>query len=272
MEYETIDNTRVPKLGFGTFMIKDRTCYESVTDALQVGYRHIDTARIYGNEDQVGKAIAESGIKREDLFITTKLWRDELRAEQVPDALEDSLKDLQTDYVDLCLIHWPVEDVPVAETLGAMRQLQEQGLIRHLGVSNFTTYHLEQVQKTGIRIITNQVEYHAMLDQSELLQKLKSMDMTLSAYSPLARGRLIDHPVLNKIAEKHGKTSSQVALRWLLDQDSVWVLPKSSTSERRRSNFDLFDFRLDDQDHHLINNELEKNKRIINPEFAPAWD
>lgn len=272
MEFDHIDGSDVPRLGFGTFMMEGQTCFESVKDALKIGYRHIDTARIYGNESEVGEAIAQSGLKREDIFLTSKLWRDELRGEQVGPAVSSSLKNLQTDYLDLCLIHWPVDDVPVAETIEAMRQEQQKGKIKHLGVSNFTTYYLEQIEKSGIRTITNQVEYHAMLDQSALRKKLKVMNMTLSAYSPLARGRLIDHPLLDEIGEKYDKSSSQVALRWLLDQDDVWVLPKSATHERRKSNFELFDFQLDEEDHMTINNEFEKNKRVINPEFAPSWD
>lgn len=271
METDQIDGSEIPRLGFGTFQIKGSQCSESVEDALEVGYRHIDTARIYGNEEEVGQALKNSGVDREDVFLTTKLWRDELHPDQVPKAVASSLQQLQTDYIDLCLIHWPVNDIPVAETLQAMDEEKQKGNLRHLGVSNFTTYHLEKVRQSGIRVITNQVEYHAMLDQTELIEMLHQMNMTLSAYSPLARGRLTDHPVLKEIGNKYDKLPSQVAIRWLLDQDNMWVLPKSTSPERRRSNFDVFDFSLDQEDNERIKS-LEKNRRVINPDFAPVWD
>ena len=271
MEIEIIDGSNIPRMGFGTFQITGEECIRSVEDAIAIGYRHIDTARAYGNETEVGKAIKNSGVSREELFLTTKIWRDELHPERIPRAISSSLKNLQTDYVDLCLIHWPVEDVPVADTLGAMEKEKQKGNIRHLGVSNFTTRHLQQVEQSGVRTITNQVEYHAMLDQSKVMNKLREMDMSLSAYSPLARGRLIDHPVLQRIGEKYGKLPSQVALRWLLDQQSIWVLPKTKSHERRVTNFEVFDFHLDEEDHEKIR-AMYKNVRVISPEFAPEWD
>ncbi len=271
MEFDNIDGSDIPRLGFGTFQIKGEQCRESVEDALNLGYRHIDTARIYGNEEEVGKAISKSGIPREQLFLTTKLWRDELTPDEVPKAVASSLKNLQTDYVDLCLIHWPVNDVPIAETLQAMEEEKQKGHLKHLGVSNFTTYHLDKAEQSGVRLITNQIEYHAMLDQSDVMEKLRQMNMSLSAYSPLARGRLSDHPVLKEVGKKFNKLPSQVALRWLLDQEEVWVLPKSTSHERRKSNYDVFDFNLDEEDFERIKT-LEKNKRVINPDFAPVWD
>jgi len=243
---------------------------EAVRDALEIGYRHIDTARAYGNEREIGRAIADSEVDRAEVFLTTKLWYTRLRAAEVREQLEDSLHDLGTDYVDLLLVHWPNASVPVAETLGAMSQLRDAGKVRHLGVSNFPSALAREALELA-PIITDQVEYHPYLGQPELLALARERDLMLTAYSPLAHGALLDDPVLRGIAGALGKSPGQVALRWLLHQPQVAVLPKAAAHANRAANFDVFGFELDDEQRGAIA-ALERGERTANPSWAPEWD
>lgn len=272
MKYISVNDEAIPALGFGTFQMSGDNCRESVHDALDIGYRHIDTARMYGNETQVGQGIRDSGVDRSELFLTSKVWYDDLHEDEVIRETENSLRELNTDYLDLLLIHWPNEQIPLAETMKAMEKLQDQGKIRHCGVSNFTVALMKQVEKTGTLIITNQVEYHPLLSQDKLLAYIrKKSNLFLTAYCPLAKGELVNEPVLRDIGNQYGKTPSQVALRWLVEQQDVAAIPKASSHRHRVSNFDIFDFDLSDEDRQAVA-ELPKNRRKINPSFAPQWD
>ena len=208
-------------------------------DALEIGYRHVDTARAYGNEREVGRGIADSKVDRSDIFLTTKLWYSRLRADEVHEQLEGSLRDLGTDYVDLLLIHWPNPAVPLAETLGAMSELRDDGLVRHLGVSNFPSALLREALELA-PIITDQVEYHPYLGQPELLGLARERDLMITAYSPLAQGEVLREPVIGRIAEAHGRSGAQIVLRWLLDQPQVAAVPKAAGREHRAANLDVF--------------------------------
>ena len=260
----------MPPLGLGTWQITGRDCVEAVEDALSLGYRHIDTARVYDNEAEVGEALGNSDVPREDVWVTTKLWRDGLRASQVREQLEGSLRALRAEYVDLLLIHWPNDDVPLAETLGAMAELRDAGKARNLGVSNFPSALLREA--AGIeRVYADQVEYHAYLGNQPLLEACREHDVVLTAYSPFAHGELLGDPVLREIADERAATPAQVALRWLLDQPNVAAVPKAASHENRAKNLQALEIALSDSDRERID-ALPKDRRVIDPGWAPRWD
>src|SRR4051794_8588228 len=267
---ETIEvqGTRVPRLGFGTWQIEGSDATEAVRDALEIGYRQIDTARAYGNEAEVGAGIADSGVDREEIFLTTKLFPGDFEPDAVKAAAEDSLRSLRTDYLDLLLLHWPDDSVPLERTLGALVQLREAGKIRNLGVSNFPAGLLAQALEHA-PVFCDQVEYHPFLGQDRLLGLARERDVLVTAYSPLAHGRVPHDETLTKIGEAHGKTAGQVALRWLLDQPSVSPIPKASSHERRGEKFEGFGFSLVDDQKARI--ELRPKERPpSDPEFSPS--
>jgi 2,5-diketo-D-gluconate reductase B len=272
MEFVDMKGASMPVLGFGTWQLTGDDCVRAVRTALGIGYRHIDTAQAYGNEAEVGRALAGSGIPRDELFLTTKVWMDNLAAPQVKASVEESLRKLGTDHVDLLLQHWPSQDVPIAESLGAMAELQKAGKVRAFGVSNFPVALMrEAVEQLGFDVACNQVEYHALLSQRPVLDYARAHGIVVTAYSPLARGKLLNDPTLTRIGEKHGKSASQVALRWLVEQPGVAAIPKASSERNARRNFEIFDFRLDEDDRRAIA-ALARNERQVSPSWAPAWD
>lgn len=247
MEYYEGQTAQIPKLGVGTWQNTGRRCRQSVEDALELGYRHIDTAQAYENEAAVGAGIAAATVPRDEIFLTTKLWRSNLRAPAVKSSVHASLDQLSVDTLDLLLIHWPHPRVPLAETLGAMSDLKADGLVRHLGVSNFTARQLtDAIRIADAPIVTNQVLYHPYKDQSRLLEVCRENDVALTAYSPLARGAVLDDPVLTRIGRLYEKSPAQVALRWLLQQPGVVTIPKASSREHLAENIAIFDFTLTD--------------------------
>jgi 2,5-diketo-D-gluconate reductase B len=265
-----VQGTRVPVLGFGTWLIEGADATEAVRDALAIGYRQIDTARAYGNEREVGRGIADSGVAREEIFLTTKVPHDEASADEVQRDCEQSLERLGVDYLDLLLLHWPSPDVPLEETLKALTALRADGRIRSLGVSNFPAGLLKQALDMA-PVFCNQVEYHPFLDQSRLLELARANDVLITAYSPLAHGKVPHDETLNRIGQAHDKTAGQVALRWLLDQDHVSPIPKASSHERRVENFEVFDFELSAEERAEIDG-LPKDVRTADPPWAPNWD
>ncbi len=269
MIYHTIRGVQVPALGFGTWPLKGDECREAVRDALSAGYRHVDTARMYGNEEEVGKGVREGGVPREEIFLTTKLWYTELTRGKVVDSLHSSLRRLQTEYVDLLLVHWPSFDVPLAETMEAMTGLQQQGKVRQVGVSNFPPGLLQEALGYA-PVFCNQVEYHPFLAQTALLDVCRQNDVLLTAYSPIAHGAVMEAPVLGDIGRKYGKSPVQVTLRWLVQQPHVAAIPKAASPDRRRQNLDIFDFELTPAEMEQIFG-LDQGKRLINPHHAPQW-
>ena len=266
----TVRGVAVPKLGFGTWQITGEDCVEAVRDALAIGYRHIDTARAYENEAEVGRGIAGSGVDRADIFLTTKIWTADFEPGRLRAAAEDSLSKLGTDYVDLLLLHWPNPDVAVEDTLGALVELRDAGRIRELGVSNFPAGQLRRALDVA-PVFTNQIEFHPFLRQPAQFEISAEHDMMITAYAPLAHGKVPDDPTLREIGEAHGKSPGQVALRWLIDQPRVAAIPKASSHERRAENFDVFDFALSDEERDRID-ALPKDQRDFSPSFAPDWD
>jgi diketogulonate reductase-like aldo/keto reductase len=270
MIYRKIGETLVPALGFGTFELTGEKGIQAILHALELGYRHLDTARMYGNEKEVGKSIQKSGLSRGDLFITSKAWSDRLRKQDLLDEIDRSLEALNTDYCDLYLIHWPNPQIPLEESFEALVAAQEAGKIKFIGVSNFPSNLLQRACELA-PIKVNQVEYHVFLSQKKLLEKAVALDVCLTAYCPLAKGVAVDHKELSKIGEKYAKSSAQVALRWLLEQDRVMAIPRSENKDHISSNLDVFDFELSSEDKEEIE-KLPKELRQINPSFAPNWD
>jgi 2,5-diketo-D-gluconate reductase B len=266
----TVQGTSIPRLGFGTWELNGSDATDGVRDALEIGYRHVDTARAYENEAEVGEALAASGVDRGEIWLTTKVFPTDFEPARFKAAAEDSLRRLRTDWLDLLLLHWPSNDVPLERTLAALGELQDAGKVRHAGVSNFPAGMLEQALGL-LPLLADQVEYHPYLAQDELLRTAEERDLMLTAYSPLARGRVPRDPELTAIGEQHGKSAGQVALRWLLDQPNVTAVPKASSHERRLENLDVFDFVLSDADRERIA-ALPKDRRGIDPSWGPDWD
>ena len=266
----TVQGITIPKLGFGTWRITGSACVEAVRDALEIGYDHIDTAAAYGNEAQVGQALHDSGRNRDEVFITTKLWYEDLSAIGVHDQLEQSLRDLRTEYVDLLLIHWPDTRVPLAETLTAMLEARDKGRVRHLGVANFPSATLREALEHA-PLLCDQVEYHPYLGQPQILELARERDLMVTAYSPLGQGEVLRDRVIGEIAEAHGRTPAQIVLRWLLDQPNVAAVPKAASREHRAANLEVFDFALSDEQRARIAG-LERGRRTIAPSWAPDWD
>jgi 2,5-diketo-D-gluconate reductase B len=267
-----MDTLFLPKLGLGTWPLSGDSGQAAVESALSLGYRHIDTGQMYGNEREVGAAIAVSGLPRTEIFLTSKVCHALATPEQTRVSLDESLERLRTDYLDLCLIHWPREGLDIPGVLEMLMRAQQVGKARLIGVANFPLRLLKlAVDEVRAPIVCDQVEYHVLLDQTPLLNWLRAHDMTLIAHVPLARGRLINHPELAKIGAKHGATSAQVALKWLLDQDHVAAIPKAGRPASQRENLGALNLTLDDADRAAIA-ALPKDQRVVDPPFAPKWD
>lgn len=272
MIYRTVMGEKVPALGFGTWRLGGTEAVKAVRHALDVGYRHIDTAIRYENEAEVGQAIAESLVDRSEIFLTTKLRRTDLARDDVLKRTSESLARLRTDYVDLLLLHWPNEAVPLAETMEALAEVQSKGQARHIGVSNFPTALMtEAVETCGAKVFANQVEYHPFLSQRAVLDYARAHGILVTAAVSLARGAVDREPRLQAIGERHGKTPAQVTLRWLVQQENVAAVPKSAHPDRISSNFDIFDFALSEGEMAEIS-ALGGNRRLVDPDWAPAWD
>ncbi len=263
------NNTEIPSIGLGTWQLTGPECLHAIKTALKIGYRHIDTAEMYMNESEIGQVIRESTIPRDQLFITSKAWQNNLNFERVIKACEISLKRLKTDYLDLYLIHWPDKYLNMKEILRGFKQLYDQKKIKAFGVSNFTINHLKDVipicKELDLPISVNQVEFHPLLYQKELLDFCKENNITITAYSPLATGKIVKDETIKELAIKHDKTPSQISLRWLLSKGIV-VIPKASSDIHLQQNIDI-DFTLDQEDIERIDN-IKHQERMINPGFS----
>ena len=261
---------KVPKLGFGTWRLSGRECLDGVADAVAAGYRHVDTASVYGNEGEVGQGLRSSGVDRSDVWLTTKVWPDDLAPERVRASLERSLRSLDTDYVDLYMIHWPNPRIPLVATLEAMTALREEGRTRELGVSNFTSAQFREALDLA-PVIVNQVEYHVYLDQSALLEVCRERSVELCAYRPLGKGQVTSDPVIAEIAKALAATPAQVALAWLIGQNGVSAVPKASSPQRRRENLGALRLELSADERAAID-ALPKDRRAVQTEWSPDWD
>jgi 2,5-diketo-D-gluconate reductase B len=273
MLYVETHGARIPALGLGTFRLDGRTAGRMVAYALEIGYRHIDTAQMYGNEAEVGAALASSGVARDEVWLTTKIWPDDFREGDLQRAAEQSVRRLRTE-PDLLLLHWPNPRVPLRETIGALNEARRQGLTRQIGISNSPTALIrESVALSEAPLLVNQVEYHPYLSQRAVLEELRAQGMALTAYSPVAQGQVFADRTLARIGERHGKNPGQVALRWLLQQDGVSAIPRSSREAHAKANLDVFDFALAAEEMAEISALARPQGRLVNPAgFAPRWD
>ena len=267
----TVHDVSIPALGFGTWQLKGDAARDGVEHALSLGYRHLDTAQIYENEAEVGAGLAASGVPRDRVFLTTKVWRDKLAPDALAPSVDESLRKLQTDHVDLLLIHWPSANIPLADTLGALGRLRESGKTRLVGVSNFPSAMLSQALEIDPEIATDQVEYHPLLGQELLLDVVRQRGLTLTAYSPLAQGKALEAEAVREIADARGVGPAQVVLAWLLGQDRVLAIPKASSAEHRESNLAAAEITLTNEERARLD-ALPKDRRLIDPDFAPDWD
>ena len=259
-----VGEAEIPKIGLGTWQNTGEQCARSVKTALDAGYRHIDTAQMYDNEQQVGNGIEAAGVDRDEVFLTTKVWRSNLRGEDVQETVHESLDRLDTGYIDLLLIHWPHPRVPVEETIKAMADLRDDGLVSHLGVSNYTTAQFREARDVAESpLVTDQVLYNPLKDQSDLHEYLTDHDRSLTAYSPLARGALVEDEMLADIGSTYDKSAPQVALRWLIQQERVVVIPKATSPAHIRSNLAVFDFELTDREMRRIRDRTPGLRRRL---------
>ena len=262
----------LPRLGLGTYRMQGDACRAAVESALSFGYRHIDTAEMYANEEAIGAAIASSAVARKELHVTTKVWHENLAPDAIRRAFDASLKKLRLDVVDLYLVHWPSRSMNLPEVFETLLKLKEEGRTRAIGVANFTLTLLKTtVEEIQAPIACNQIEYHVMLDQSKVKAYLDAKKIPLVAYCPLAQGRAASDETLIAIGRKHDAGASQVALKWLLDQDNVAAIPKASRKESQKANLDALKVKLDDDDRKAIA-RLAKDRRFVSPGFGPDWD
>ena len=272
MQTITANGLNLPRLGLGTWRMAGAQCQQAVESALALGYRHLDTSEMYGNEDAVGAGLAASGVPRAEIHLTTKVWNDHLQPDRLRAAMATSLEKLRVGYVDLYLIHWPSPAMDLPAALETMMALQQEGKARHIGVANFNVALLRQaIEEVRAPIAAHQFEFHATLRSPPLLGYMRAKGIPAIAYSPLAKGELAQDETLGRIARKHGATPAQVAIGWLLDQENVAAIPKSSRREGQKENLGALDLRLDQTDRAAIE-ALPKGRRCVNPGFAPAWD
>jgi diketogulonate reductase-like aldo/keto reductase len=272
MQFVEANGARIPAIGLGTWELRGRTCARVVEQALRLGYHHIDTAQIYENESEVGDGLRASGVNRDEVFVTTKVWTTHFAPNDLERSTKESLVRLRLAHVDLLLLHWPNPRIPLQETLGALAHAKQLGMARHVGVSNFTVALIEQVVAAcPVPLVCDQVEYHPYLDQTKVLRACFDNGMALVAYSPIAKGRIKNDEALAGIGEKHRKTAAQVCLRWLLQQN-VAAIPRTSKIERLSENIDLFDFELSDEEMRQISAMSSPKGRLTDFGFAPKWD
>lgn len=265
----------IPILGLGTWQLEGDTASKMVETALTIGYRHIDTAQAYENEEAVGQGLEASGVPRGEIFVTTKVWPENYGEETFLGSVESSLEKLGLESVDLLLLHWPkFEGTDLEATIGRLNEVRKRGLARHIGVSNFTTALLEAAwEASDAPLVANQVEYHPFLDQTAVLGQAQERGMALTAYSPIARGGVGDSAPLEEIGRRHGKSAVQVSLRWLIQQKGLVAIPKTSSEDHCRENFQIFDFQLSPAEMEMIGNLARREGRIIDPDdLAPEWD
>lgn len=264
----------IPPIGMGTFRLQGNTARDAVKSALSLGYRHIDTAQMYENEAEVGDGITSSGIPRRDIFLTTKIWHDKLRRNELMGSLKDSLRHLKTDAVDLCLIHWPSPDdaVPMREYLEALQEVQREGLAHHIGVSNFTNAHLDQARQIlgDSALLTNQVEIHPFLNNQKVVSHVQDAGMKVTGYMPLAVGKVMEDETLQRIGRDHNATPAQIAIAWVASKGII-TIPSSTRAEHQKANLDALNIALSDDEMNAIDG-LNRDERIANPDFAPDWD
>ena len=272
----TAGQANIPVLGLGTWQSTGQDCVDVVSQALKMGYEHIDTAQAYGNEKEVGQGIKQSGVSRDKFFLTTKIFPDDMKfePEKLIAAAKRSLADLDTDYVDLLLLHWPDDRVPLSETIPALCELQKQGLTRHIGVSNFNIANIIEAEKyADVPIVVNQVEFHPFIKQKTLQTFLNNHHILLEAYSPLARGDVFDNEIIKEIADKHNVTPAQISLAWILADKHRVAIPKTANPDHLQGNLDAMKVQLSTDELEQIGKLASSDgRKIEHPDYSPEWD
>ncbi|WP_321363781.1 aldo/keto reductase [uncultured Celeribacter sp.] len=264
----------IPALGFGTFRMSGADTRRMVKHVLGLGYRHIDTAQIYGNEAEVGEGLAASGVARGEIFLTTKVWVENYPHDAFIASVDESLKKLKTDHVDLLLLHWPNQAVPLAEQVDALNEVRQAGKVRHIGVSNFNTALMaEAIRLSDAPLVTNQIEYHPYLNQTKVIEAACEAGLSVTAYYGMADGKVFEDEVLKDIAARHNRSVAQIVLRWLVQQNGVVALSKTVSEKRAAENLAIFDFSLNADDMAVISALAVPGGRLVSPEgLAPGWD
>jgi 2,5-diketo-D-gluconate reductase B len=266
------NGAKIPAVGLGTWELRGRACARVVEQALRLGYRHIDTAEMYDNEREVGEGLRASGVKRGDVFVTTKIWQTHLAPPELERSTKESLARLRLSEVDLLLIHWPNPQIPIEETIGALCRMKTAGFARHIGISNFTVPLIRDAVRLATEpLVTNQIEWHPYLDQSKVVAETRRHGLAITAYSPIARGRAAGDRTLKTIGAAHGKTAGQVSLRFLI-QEGAAVIPRTSKVERLEENLSVFNFELDEAEMDAIRKLARSSGRIVDWAGAPQWD
>ena len=272
MQFVEANGAKIPAIGLGTWELRGRSCARLVEQAIRLGYRHIDTAQVYENERVVGEGLRASGIRRDEMFVTTKVWTTHFAPNDLERSVKESLAKLHLSEVDLLLLHWPNPRVPLQETLGALARVKQLGMARHIGVSNFTVALIEEaVAACPEPLVCDQVEYHPYLDQTKVKEGCARHGMAVVAYSPIAKGRVKNDQTLARVGQPHGKSAAQVCLRWLVQQN-ISAIPRTSRIERLSENIDIFDFALSDDEMRLIFQMGSTKGRLTDFGFAPKWD
>jgi 2,5-diketo-D-gluconate reductase B len=274
MNFIEANGAQIPAIGLGTWDLRGRTCTRIVEQALRRGYRHVDTAELYDNEREVGEGLRAAGVKRDEVFITTKVWPSHFAPRELERSAQESLARLQLPNVDLLLLHWPNPQIPLPDTLGALCKVKRMGLARHIGVSNFTVALIEEAVKVADEpLVCNQIEMHPFIDQSKVIAVCRRHGLAIVAYSPVARGGVSKDKVLARIGKARGKTAAQVSLRFLVQQGIV-VIPRTSRLERLSENLAIFDFELSEAERAEIARLAHRDGRIVDYSYSgsPQWD
>jgi diketogulonate reductase-like aldo/keto reductase len=272
MQYIDAKGAHIPMLGLGTWTLRGRDCVRLVEQAIRLGYRHIDTAQMYGNERDVGEGVRASGIKRDEIFVVTKVSPDNLAPGLLTRSVKDSIAALRLGEIDLLLLHWPNKGVPLKDTIGALVAAKRDGLVRHIGVSNYTVALIEEASRlAGDQLVCNQVEMHPFLDQSKVIAACRKHGMAVIAYSPIAKGDAKNDAVLARIGKAHDKSAAQVSLRYLIQQ-GVGAIPRTSKVERLAENIAIFDFELSQGEMREIAALARPGGRLTDWAWSPQWD
>jgi len=274
MHHVDANGANIPAIGLGTWTLTGKAATRLVADAIRSGYRHVDTATMYDNEEAVGAGLRASGVSRDEIFLTTKVWPSDIADGDLQRSVAASLKRLQVDRLDLALIHWPSGTIPLAESIRALNEVKDRGLARHIGVSNFTVAHVDEaVALSRHPLACNQIEYHPFLNQDRVLAACRGHGMAVVSYCPLARGaELFPEPAVTAAAERHGRTPAQIVLRWQVQQEGVVAIPRSSNAERIAQNLRVFDFALEAGEMAALNALRARQHRICDFDFSPEWD
>ncbi len=271
-----IPGAQIPAIGLGTFRLTGPSAVSAVSGALALGYRHLDTAAMYDNEKEVGEGLRASGVARDQVFITTKVWTTDIARDDLQASAQASLSRLKLDMVDLLLIHWPNKDIPLAQSIEALCDAKQRGYARNIGVANFPAAMLDDAVRLaathGEKIATNQCEYHPRLSQAKVLETCRRHGVVFVSYSPLGQGSLMADAAIASIAARHGKTPSQIVLRWHVQQDGVAAIPKAGSAGHQRDNLDVFGFVLPDEDMRALSALAKPDGRLVKPGFMPEWD